>query len=297
MSGSNTLAADQGGDVAPERAEVEARAGRMGWQPREKYRGPANRWVDADEYVERGERMLPLLQERNRTLDRSVADLTRQNGEITQTLSTLVQTTRNAERVGYARAMRELKARRDKAIDEGDKAVVHAVEAEIVELGPEPPKEAPKPAPTSPAVDPAIVAWARRNPWFNSNRAAKGFAIAVLDDVQAENPGDTLAEQLDETEARVRERFPELFASTRARLANGADPNADPEPEPAPRRRAALVTPSNSAATRQAGPRSFDALPADAKREFERQKKALDGKGDPFTKEEYARYYFESEPE
>ena len=38
-------------------AELEARARRQGWRPKEEYRGPEERWVPAQEFLERGERV------------------------------------------------------------------------------------------------------------------------------------------------------------------------------------------------------------------------------------------------
>lgn len=288
---------DGGGDNAPSRQDVEARASRMGWAPRHKFRGDPDRWVDADEFIERGEQMLPLALERNKVLDRTVQTLQRQIDEQGNSIAKLVETSRRAEQVGYKRAMRELVAKREAAVEAGDKEGFRAAEAEIRDLGPEP--EAPPPPQQrqqQPAVDPAVTAWVGRNRWFDSDPIARNAAIAALDVVQRQYPNDTMEEHLAEVEAQMREAFPRHFPAARRRAAD-PPPDDGGEGEPATRRdqRAPLVSRSGTAPSRPAGPRSFEALPQEAKREYERQAKAMAGKGKPFTKQEYAEYYWEGE--
>ena len=45
------------------------RATRMGWTDKESYTGPAERWVDAKTFIERGETILPILKDRLRKQD------------------------------------------------------------------------------------------------------------------------------------------------------------------------------------------------------------------------------------
>ena len=47
---------------------VEKEARSQGWVPKEEFRGPENAWVDAAEFVERGQKILPILQANNRRL-------------------------------------------------------------------------------------------------------------------------------------------------------------------------------------------------------------------------------------
>src|SRR5215472_907386 len=89
----------------PRQDDLEQRARRMGWRPRNEFRGEPERWMEADEFVERGERMLPVLQERNRAADRTIVDLQQQIQAQGETLNTMLASARKAEQVGYRRAM------------------------------------------------------------------------------------------------------------------------------------------------------------------------------------------------
>lgn len=296
---------------------VERRARNMGWRPREEFRGDAERWLPADEYVERGERMLPILQERNRAADRQITELQQQVSMQGQTLQEMLASARKAEQVGYRRAMQELSAQRHRAVESGDTAAFAAVEQAIRELGP-PPAEPPPPPPQprQQPQDPTVAAWIRANPWFNQDRVANVAMIAAMQDAERTMPGLSVQEHLQEAETVIRRAFPHHFpADIQARRTNGSgngtngarrpmhvqDDDQEDEPVQQPQqRRLAPPTVSRSSADpspRRPAPRSFEALPRDVQAQFERQRRQLEGKGDPFTKDEFARYYFEQEPE
>jgi hypothetical protein len=305
MSGTATADNTADDDIGPDAdADIEARAMRMGWVPRDKFRGRAEKWTTAAENVERGERMLPLLQERNRTLDQTVARLQREQEESTQALRSLVERTRKAEKVGYDRAVRELNEKRDDAIKDGDVGKVREIEAAIAEI-PKPEPEPPKPDPNAtqppdPSRARIVQRWVAQNGWFNTDLEAKNAAIAALSIIEQQEPDMPLEEQLGLVRDRVKKRFPEHFEADPKPRRRAAEPEEDEEEEEPVvdrRSRPARVSPSGSAATSGVAPRSFLAMPKAAQREWERQANLLKGKGEPLTKEEYARYYWEAEGE
>ena len=59
------------GEVVP----IEQRAKDMGWAPREEWRGDPERWIDAEQFVHRGEEILPILRSTNRKLQDEVTAL------------------------------------------------------------------------------------------------------------------------------------------------------------------------------------------------------------------------------
>ena len=268
---------------------VEARARRMGWRPREEYRGPPGEFRDATAFIEHAEENLPLAVARNRSLERQVESMTGELGETKALLGTLVERTRRAEEIGYRRARREIEAERDRAIDAGDRDGVREADTRLRELGPEPVAQPgnghaatqPPAQPAQPQMDPVVQAWIGQNPWFTSNPEANAVAVALHGVVTQQMPHLALDEKLAETTRRMRQRMPELFGQS-------AEAQGNPR-----RGAAAAVSPSQSGAPRQTNPRSFDALPPDVKRQYDRQAKMLEGKGDPFTKDEFARYYWE----
>jgi hypothetical protein len=287
--------------------EVEQQARDLGWRPRGEYSG-SRPFVGPEEFIRRAERMLPLQAAARRAAEKKNADLARELEEHRQLLADLTQSTRRAEQVGYNRARRELEQERARAITDGDVERVRQVEREITDLGtppaaptpPPPPKAQPEGNPEDAAV---VQAWQARNAyWFNTDPVANAAAVQMLNVVQAQHPDMSLAEALVEVEDRIKERFdigePGRGNAPRRRRTLDEDEAGDEDDTPPPTRErtaraASSVLPSGSAPPRRAGPRSFEAMPASAKQQYERWKTMLQGKGEPLTREEFANNYWE----
>jgi hypothetical protein len=302
----------------PGQAAIEERAHRMGWRPRAEFRGEPEKWLPAEEFIDRGERLLPLLQERNRAADRTIVDLQQQVRQQGDTLNQMLQSTRKAEQVGYRRAMQELQQQRTRAVEMGDTAAFQAVEQAMRELGPPPPEAPPQPQDRGQGqpqanADPVIQAWVRNNNWFTTDPVANVAMIAAMQQAERMSPNRSVEDHLIEAESHIRRRFPEHFPRARSTngSANGSERTArqppqvqeeeyeeeEPVAQPAVRRQVAAVSRSaEGAPARRPGPRSFEAMPADVRGQYDRQRKMLEGKGEPLTREEFASYYWEGEP-
>lgn len=238
-------------------AEIEARARAMGWHPLDEFRGPKERWVDAAQFIARGETELPILREQNRRLldktvrtDAEVAAMRSTIAEQTEALKELRDLARRANDQGYQRALRELKDKRREAVQTGDQAEFDRLEEQIDALQEErsqvvPPKPAESlPAAAVPPKDPAIEAFERANAsWWNRDGFLSGQMVAFHSAVMREHPDWSLGDQLDQALADLKQRFPESFPD------EVMTPRAAPAPAPQPRPRAAPV-----AAPRAAGP-------------------------------------------
>lgn len=102
--------------------ESEAREHR--WVPKEEFKGDPAQWVDAETYVRRGEEVMPFLKKRVEVQDRKIADLEKTLKRATSLLST-------AEKRSYDRAVAELKAKQDEAVEIGDIAANRRIGDEI----------------------------------------------------------------------------------------------------------------------------------------------------------------------
>lgn len=68
-------------------AEVEAQAKDMGWQPKEQWKGDQNHWVDAKEFVRRGQTFIPFLQHDRKRLQGELRQMREQYGSVQTQLS------------------------------------------------------------------------------------------------------------------------------------------------------------------------------------------------------------------
>lgn len=277
------------GVAAPVDGDVEAQARRMGWVPREDFRGDAEKWRPARDFLDRGMNLLPVLQQQYRALDGRYATMQAQLRDSQKALADLTERTRRADERAYQRAVRDIESRRQAAVASGDTTAFAAAERELQDLrdtAPSPvawaeggaPPASPSPAPVErvEAMPNEIMDFVQANPWFSSNAEARQDAIAIQSAVDRQHPGLSLAERLEITRRKVRQLHPALFENKRREA-----------PPP--------VSPSRGEGGRGGNPRGFEALPAEARREYDRYARALSGKGKPLTKDEWAGYYWENE--
>src|SRR5262245_59472954 len=100
-----------------ERTQVEDTAKRLGWAPKDKYRGPAEKWRDAPEYIEFVNKEFPVLRERVQMLARRNGDLETTNrqlsgqiGELNQTIDDFRIFNDKREERAYQRARKAIEA-------------------------------------------------------------------------------------------------------------------------------------------------------------------------------------------
>jgi hypothetical protein len=187
-----------------EPTESEAKARRQGWRPKDEYRGPDEKWVDADAFLKRSDEELPVMRERLKTQDRVLADLK-------GTVAKFAEHHARVEKIAYERALAEVKKERREALALGDADGFEKAEERLAEL-----KEV-KPAATQKAaaaeISPEVESWVSANPWFMSDAKMHNLAKITCDELQKEDPTRDLSDILKEVTKEVKSRFPEKFAN------------------------------------------------------------------------------------
>jgi hypothetical protein len=253
----------EGGESNPN-TEVEDKARKMGWTPKEEFKGDPGKWRGAAEFVERGEQMLPIVRATVKRQERDIA-------ELKQTINDLAEFNSKAVQKGYEKALRELEAKRVEAVAAGNAADFVKVDQEIADLKKEAATPAPKLPDYNPDNDPEYREWESRNRWL------KDPELAAEADVQAlylRNKGnkETGAAFLDKVAERVRKEFPDRFTN--------------------PRRNSAPSVEGQGAPAKSGKGKSYADLPTEAKAACDRFVKNSGGK---MTKEMYCKTYFEGE--
>lgn len=245
---------------APDNAESIARS--MGWKPLEEFRGDAEKWVPAAEFIERGEHFLPILRKDNKALRESNEALRRQQAEMQQALTEAreaiealkeYQTTAAKKDVEAARV--DLVARLVEAREKGDVAAEAELLDELAEIraaqkaagAPAPAAPAPAPAPATPAADPVFTQWVADNPWFETDVRKRSLAIGIAQEMRADPANKSLV---------GREFFDKVAAEVEATFS--------PPTRPAASRVGAAGTRAAGGGAPAAG-RGYASLPADAK--------------------------------
>lgn len=169
-------------EIPEDAAAAETAARDMGWRPKDEFKGPEDKWVDAAEYLRRGQEVLPIVRADNRRLrdsltahEKEIKDLKAALDENRASMAEfatfqteLLQNRLKEQRVALTAELRQ-------ARDDGDDAKVAALEDQIDEnrLAARDAAARAKTAPATktahpdPMADPIFRAWADKADWMN----------------------------------------------------------------------------------------------------------------------------------
>lgn len=239
---------------------IEDKARGMGWTSKEEFKGDPDKWRSAEEFVERGENYIPILKSTVEKQNKQIADLNEKLLDIGMKFS-------KVEKRAYEKAIAEIEARQEQAVETGDKELFSQTKAELKALEkeistPEPEKK------TEEINDPVFDEWVERNKWFKSDEKLHGSANKMAEFLRATGTQLEGKAFLDEVTKRMKAEFPEKFEN--------------------PKRNAPSPVEGGNPGSKKGGSKFAD-LPADIRKDFE-------DKLAPYIKdkESYAKRYFDS---
>ena len=182
----------------PELNETEQEAAASGWVPKEEYKGVEHKWVDAGEFLRRGE------------LFKKIEDQSKQLKDVRNALTEMKKLHSQVREVEYKRALDALREQKRTALQDGDADAVLAAE-ERIDLVKEQVKQlqSEPPAVQESTEHPEFVQWTDRNSWYKNSGPMKAFADALGQDLA--RAGNSPSEVLKKVEAEVRKEFPNKF--------------------------------------------------------------------------------------
>jgi len=187
-------------DAKPEHSQAEVQAMESGWVPKDEYKGEEHKWVDAGEFLRRGE------------LFKKIEDQSKQLKDVRVALNEMKKLHGQVREVEYKRALDALREQKKTALQEGDADGVLAAE-ERIDLVKEQVKQLQNEAPAvqeqDGALHPEFIQWTDRNNWYKTSAPMKAFADAVGQ--QLKYAGNSPSEVLRKVELEVRKEFPNKF--------------------------------------------------------------------------------------
>lgn len=253
-------------DVTPDPMIIQE-ARDMGWVPLEEFRGDGSKWRSADEFVERGREILPILRKNNAELLKDKQKMQREIAEMRETFEEFKEYRKADKDRAYKQALEDLKSRKVEAIEAGNGELVVEIDEAISEIK----EEAAKPiivkeVKVEPQVDPILQDWLADNEWFEKIPSLQYAANAAGAEILEQEPGLKGRKFLDKVAEKVKERYPEKFSN--------------------PRTTPAAVEGSQGGNRGGSKKKTYESLPADAKSACDRYvKQGL------MTREEYVRDY------
>lgn len=185
----------------PSYSPVEQEAIENGWVPKEQYNGEEHKWVDAAEFLRRGE------------LFKKIENQSRELKDVKRALIEMRKLHASVQEVEYKRALDTLRAQKKEALENGDADAVIAAD-ERIDLVKEQQRqlsaETVEPE-QSGAQHPEFVAWTEKNQWYVNSNPMRAFADALGADLARQ--GLPPSEVLKKVEAEVRKEFPHKFTN------------------------------------------------------------------------------------
>lgn len=270
-------------------------AEQQGWIPATRYRGEAEHFVDADEFIKRGETVLPIVKKQLASTRAELAAVTRQAAE---TQTALARANKAIDDINERhtvetqkavdRAIAGVKAQIVAASEANDHEAVAELTDSLIELRKEPPVVEKKEAaaatvveqPILPEIKEAFDSWRADNPIFDKDPDYKAFIFAAGERLRREGDRTVGRAFFDKCQEIVDKKF------------KREEPPAQEDRTDGGRH--------GEGASRAGGKKSFASLPADAKKACKDMERGRVGKGMRYEtaaawQAEYARIYYKDE--
>jgi len=208
--------------------EIEEQAREQGWVPKAEWKGPADKWIEADTFVERGESFLPIVKANKEKAERESAELRAElvamkatTAEFKQFQQEILDNTKRR----HTEEIQRLKVEKKQAAKDGDLDAVVEISDQIEAMTlPVPPKQEPqepqgRQAPTQQgnmSVEDQQVwdSWTGDNAWYGENPRLRAYADGYAAQIVGKYKG---REFLDKMTDGVKEVFPEDFGANSKR--------------------------------------------------------------------------------
>lgn len=240
--------------MADEESAIEVEARADGWVPQDEWKGPEEKWRPAEEFVEVGKNINGILNKKVERLESRVNELLTSNREISE----FAKKTQAKDRQESERLIGELEGLRQQAVTDGDGEAFQRAESQIHDLRSEP---------SAPQENPTTAQWLQGNQWYGADRKLSAYADGISDQLRSQGYNDQSPAYFEELTRQVKETFPDDFGNPNRSRSNGVETGGQE------------VVVSDD--------KSFDNLPADAKAQYERFARDIEG----FTKEQYVEQY------
>lgn len=227
--------------MSEEERNFEQEAKQDGWRPKEEWQGDPSDWVDAQTFVERGERITGILKSKVDRLEERLSKAEAANKKFGQYHKQAMEKTRKAAQQRVER-LEELLA---EAISNGDGQAYTQINRELENTRNNMPP-APDGDDSTPEIDPIGQRWLDQNNWYGKDPTLSTFADGAADRLRAQ--GFAGQAYFDELTRMVEEAFPEKFKNPNRNKPSEINDDGSPGSGTSPKKR------------------SYNSLPADAKK-------------------------------
>src|SRR3990167_783190 len=173
--------------------EAQAAAEKIGWIPPARFKGDSAGFVDADEYIKRGETVLPIVKEHNKRLEKELSAVKLANAETEKKLAKAMELLEEIEerhgvetQKAVESARRQLKIDLAAASEAGDHAAVAELTDQMTQLKTTE-KKAEKPEEKTPSAfvpDDDLKVWLADHLWYGKDRRKTALALGIAQELR-----------------------------------------------------------------------------------------------------------------
>ena len=245
-------------------AEVQTEAEQIGWIPPTRFKGDPERFIDADEYIERGKTVLPIVKEQNKRLHSELEVVraeSRRTAAALQKAQQAIEQMEERHTVATQKAVEnarvQLKAQLAAASEAGDHEGVAELTDQLTLMNKAEVKAEKKAAETSPPFvpDPDLVEWNADNPWYGKDKRKTALALGIAQELRESGDKSVGRAFYDKVGAEVTATL-ETKESPAASKVEGARNGSDNEPRSGSKKGYAAL-PSDAKAACDADSRQF----------------------------------------
>lgn len=182
----------------PQLSPVEQEALSAGWVPKEEFHGEEHKWVDAAEFLRRGE------------LFKKIELQSRELKDVKRALVEMKKLHADVREVEYKRALETLRNQKREALENNDAEAVIAADERIDLIKEQQRQLQAEPVEVNSGEEhPEFVDWKSKNQWYTNSTPMKAFADALGAELARE--GLTPSQVLKRVEEEVKKEFPNKF--------------------------------------------------------------------------------------
>lgn len=199
--------------------DIEVDAMDKGWTPKTDWDGDSDLWVDAGEFIRRGE-LMDRISDQTRQLRGAQTEIK----ALQEDFKSVVEQNKKIAETEYKKAYNDLKRKKIEALESEEHAKVIDIDERIEEL-----KEARKELdslnktkkdsidPQSQQIPNEVIQWQKENDWYTNDLVMQGAADAIARDYIHKNPsaeGD-FNTVLDHVSKKIKSEFSDRFETKR----------------------------------------------------------------------------------
>lgn len=203
---------------AGDNRNYEAEAREMGWVPEEEFNGPKGKWKDAKQFVEDGERILPIVRSQ---LKRTQDELAKKDAEFAKRIERIERMSKvsmERQKAQHKTELDRIKKEMRKAAEEGDTARYDQLDVQREELAGQSFDEPQDDGKSD--YDRAVQDFSSRNNWYGTDDVMTAWAEGYSQKIARDNPNISIEDNLKRVEAAAKEKFPDKFGGKKP-AANG----------------------------------------------------------------------------